>query len=74
MTGQDRKRALMPSTVTDSLIFPDMSGEPGIVEPLGGADAIRHHCDPVNYLGLAPQMVVYMLSQLPAAVIKPGAR
>ncbi|KIZ39935.1 MULTISPECIES: 3-carboxy-cis,cis-muconate cycloisomerase [Rhodopseudomonas] len=45
--------------------------QPVIVDALGGAEAIRHHCDPANYLGLAPQMVDHMLSLLPG---KPGAR
>lgn len=30
---------------------------PEIVEALGGVDAIRHHCDPANYLGLCGEMV-----------------
>jgi 3-carboxy-cis,cis-muconate cycloisomerase len=30
---------------------------PEIVEALGSVDAIRHHCDPANYLGLSGQMV-----------------
>jgi len=30
---------------------------PEIVDALGGVDAIRHHCDPVNYLGLSGEMV-----------------
>jgi hypothetical protein len=54
---------------------------PDIVDALGGADAIRHHCDPANYLGLAPQMVDHMLSQLGGkpsvakpSVGEPGAR
>jgi 3-carboxy-cis,cis-muconate cycloisomerase len=34
-----------------------LAGVPEIVEALGGADAIRRHCDPVNYLGLAGDMV-----------------
>jgi 3-carboxy-cis,cis-muconate cycloisomerase len=38
---------------------------PEIVDALGSTDAIRHHCDPANYLGLAPQMVDRMLSELP---------
>jgi 3-carboxy-cis,cis-muconate cycloisomerase len=57
-------------TLADVLI-----GVPEIVEALGGADAIRHHCDPANYLGLAPQMVDHMLSQLPGkSAGQPGAR
>ncbi|ABD86636.1 3-carboxy-cis,cis-muconate cycloisomerase [Rhodopseudomonas palustris] len=45
---------------------------PEIVDALGDAEAIRHHCDPANYLGLAPQMVDRMLSLLPAG--QAGAR
>jgi 3-carboxy-cis,cis-muconate cycloisomerase len=30
---------------------------PEIVDALGGVDAIGHHCDPVNYLGLSGEMV-----------------
>jgi 3-carboxy-cis,cis-muconate cycloisomerase len=30
---------------------------PEIVDALGGVDAIRHHCDPANYLGLCGEMV-----------------
>jgi 3-carboxy-cis,cis-muconate cycloisomerase len=30
---------------------------PEIVDALGGVDAIRHHCDPANYLGLSGEMV-----------------
>jgi 3-carboxy-cis,cis-muconate cycloisomerase len=36
---------------------------PEIADALGAA-AIRHHCDPANYLGLAPQMVDQLLDQL----------
>jgi 3-carboxy-cis,cis-muconate cycloisomerase len=34
-----------------------LAGMPEIVDALGGADAIRHHCDPANYLGLCGEMV-----------------
>jgi 3-carboxy-cis,cis-muconate cycloisomerase len=34
-----------------------LSAVPEIVSALGGVDAIRHHCNPANYLGLAGQMV-----------------
>jgi 3-carboxy-cis,cis-muconate cycloisomerase len=34
-----------------------LAGMPEIVEALGSVDAIRHHCDPANYLGLSGQMV-----------------
>ncbi len=36
---------------------------PEIVEALGGVDAIRHHCDPANYLGLSGQMVDRILAR-----------
>jgi 3-carboxy-cis,cis-muconate cycloisomerase len=58
--------------LTDKKTLADVLVEvPEIIDALGGADAIRHHCDPANYLGLAPEMVDYMLSQLPG---KPGTR
>lgn len=34
-----------------------LAGMPEIVEALGSVDAIRHHCDPENYLGLSGEMV-----------------
>ena len=34
-----------------------LAGMPEIVVALGSVDAIRHHCDPANYLGLSGQMV-----------------
>jgi 3-carboxy-cis,cis-muconate cycloisomerase len=34
-----------------------LSGVPEIVAALGGIEAIRHHCDPANYLGLSGKMV-----------------
>ncbi len=34
-----------------------LAGMPEIVEALGSVDAIHHHCDPANYLGLSGQMV-----------------
>ena len=34
-----------------------LSRVPKIVEALGGIEAIRHHCDPANYLGLSGKMV-----------------
>ncbi len=34
-----------------------LAGVPEIVEALGGVAAIRHHCDPANYLGLCGPMV-----------------
>jgi 3-carboxy-cis,cis-muconate cycloisomerase len=34
-----------------------LAGVPEIVDALGSIDAIRHHCDPANYLGLSGRMV-----------------
>src|ERR1700682_8802 len=39
---------------------------PEIVDALGGVDAIRHHCDPVNYLGLSGEMVDRVLRRAAA--------
>ncbi len=39
---------------------------PEIVDALGGVDAIRHHCDPVNYLGLSGEMVDRVLRTAPS--------
>lgn len=39
-----------------------LAGMPEIVEALGSVDAIRRHCDPVNYLGLSGQMVDRVLA------------
>lgn len=36
-----------------------------ILEALGGAEAVRHHCDPKNYVGLAAQMVDRILALPP---------
>jgi 3-carboxy-cis,cis-muconate cycloisomerase len=53
------------SAVTDRRPLADVLVElPEIVDALGGTEAIRHHCDPANYLGLAPEMVDHMLSHL----------
>jgi 3-carboxy-cis,cis-muconate cycloisomerase len=53
------------SAVTDRRPLADVLVElPEIVDALGGTEAIRHHCDPANYLGLAPDMVDHMLSLL----------
>ena len=53
------------SAVTGKRPLADVLAEmPEIVDALGGTEAIRHHCDPANYLGLAPEMVDHMLSQL----------
>lgn len=40
-----------------------LSRMPEIVAALGGTDAIRHHCDPANYLGLACRMVDRVLEK-----------
>jgi 3-carboxy-cis,cis-muconate cycloisomerase len=42
-----------------------LSEVPEISDALGGKDAIRHHCNPANYLGLCGQMVDRMLSLAP---------
>jgi len=34
-----------------------LAGVPEVVDALGGVEAIRRHCDPANYLGLAGAMV-----------------
>ncbi len=39
---------------------------PEIVDALGGVDAIRHHCDPANYLGLSGEMVDRVLRTAPS--------
>ncbi|HEY8333942.1 MAG TPA: adenylosuccinate lyase family protein, partial [Tardiphaga sp.] len=39
-----------------------LTGVPEIVEALGGAEAIRRHCDPANYLGLCGPMVDRVLA------------
>jgi 3-carboxy-cis,cis-muconate cycloisomerase len=65
------------SAITDKRPLADVLIElPEIVDALGSADAIRHHCDPVNYLGLAPQMVDAMLSEFAgkASAGKPDTR
>jgi 3-carboxy-cis,cis-muconate cycloisomerase len=49
-----------------------LAGMPEIVEALGSAEAIRRHCDPANYLGLAGQMVDCVLAARPAAQNEPG--
>ena len=60
------------SALTDKRLLADVLIElPDIVDALGGIAAIHHHCDPANYLGLAPDMVDHMLSQL---VATPGIR
>jgi 3-carboxy-cis,cis-muconate cycloisomerase len=38
---------------------------PEIIDALGGVEAIRHHCDPANYLGLSGQMVDRVLAARP---------
>ncbi|WP_375166786.1 adenylosuccinate lyase family protein [Bradyrhizobium brasilense] len=42
-----------------------LSGYPEIFDALGGEEAIRHYCDPANYLGLAPEMVDRVLGARP---------
>jgi 3-carboxy-cis,cis-muconate cycloisomerase len=42
-----------------------LAGMPEILEALGSVDAIRHHCDPANYLGLSGQMVDRVLRTAP---------
>jgi 3-carboxy-cis,cis-muconate cycloisomerase len=39
-----------------------LSDMPDIADALGGKDAIRHHCDPANYLGLCGPMVDRVLA------------
>jgi 3-carboxy-cis,cis-muconate cycloisomerase len=39
-----------------------LTGVPEIVDALGGAEAIRRHCDPANYLGLCGPMVDRVLA------------
>jgi 3-carboxy-cis,cis-muconate cycloisomerase len=34
-----------------------------VLDALGGPDAVRSHCDPMNYVGLAPQMVDSVLAR-----------
>ena len=47
---------------TEQLQLADaLAGVPEICDALGGVEAIRQHCDPARYLGLAPQMVDRML-------------
>ena len=38
---------------------------PQIIDALGSVEAIRHHCDPANYLGLSGQMVDRVLAARP---------
>jgi 3-carboxy-cis,cis-muconate cycloisomerase len=35
---------------------------PQIIDALGSVEAIRHHCDPANYLGLSGQLVDRVLA------------
>ncbi|MBR0662893.1 adenylosuccinate lyase family protein [Roseomonas hellenica] len=39
-----------------------LAGMPEVVAALGGVDGVERHCDPANYLGLAPQMVDRLLA------------
>ena len=40
-----------------------LCGMPDIVDALGGPAAVRSRCDPMNYVGLAPQMVDSVLAR-----------
>jgi hypothetical protein len=40
-----------------------LCGMPDMVEALGGPAAVRSRCDPMHYVGLAPQMVDSVLSR-----------
>jgi 3-carboxy-cis,cis-muconate cycloisomerase len=63
------------AAITNKRLLADVLADvPEIVEALGSVEAIRHHCDPANYLGLAPQMVDHMLSQLGKPAAQSGAR
>ena len=63
------------AAITNKRLLADvLAGVPEIVDALGSVEAIRHHCDPANYLGLAPQMVDHMLSQLGKPAAQSGAR
>jgi 3-carboxy-cis,cis-muconate cycloisomerase len=53
------------AAITGKRLLADVLADvPEIVDALGSVEAIRYHCDPANYLGLAPQMVDHMLGQL----------
>lgn len=39
-----------------------LAGMPEVVAALGGVDGVERHCDPANYLGLAPAMVDRLLA------------
>lgn len=63
------------TAITNKRLLADVLADvPEIVDALGSVEAIRHHCDPANYLGLAPQMVDHMLSQLGKHAGQSGAR
>jgi 3-carboxy-cis,cis-muconate cycloisomerase len=63
------------TAITNKRLLADVLADvPEIVDALGSVEAIRHHCDPANYLGLAPQMVDHMLSQLGKPAGQSGAR
>jgi len=47
-------------------------GVPEIADALGGKDAIRHHCDPANYLGLCGPMVDRVLELSAASAARSG--
>jgi 3-carboxy-cis,cis-muconate cycloisomerase len=46
---------------------------PEVVEALGGRGGVEHHCDPANYLGLAPRMVDRVLAGRPLAPAPGGS-
>jgi 3-carboxy-cis,cis-muconate cycloisomerase len=40
-----------------------LCGMGDVSDALGGIAAVRRHCDPMNYVGLAPQMVDRVLAR-----------
>jgi 3-carboxy-cis,cis-muconate cycloisomerase len=42
-----------------------LCGMDDVSDALGGTAAVRRHCDPMNYVGLAPQMVDRVLARAP---------
>jgi 3-carboxy-cis,cis-muconate cycloisomerase len=49
-----------------------LAGVPEISDALGGEQAIRHHCDPANYLGLCGPMVDRVLELSAAGAARTG--
>lgn len=45
-----------------------LAGMPEVVTALGGVEGVERHCDPANYLGLAPEMVDRLLASRQASV------